>query len=510
MLDKEALYRAICLFPYEDVPRLAYADLIEEEGDSERAAFIREQVEAARLADSNYGVKTEECLALEARAAARYQKSYYTPAFWVPHLIKRRYPGKLEDTFRRGFAYRRATSCREYIQHHTQYHEEAPLQALEISGSLDATGEPFEKVRDLLNTEHPGIDTLALDGMFCRDTQTLRRLQAIAGMEHLRTLDLEGAFIGTGPDGAQKVQTIAGMTQLRSLDLAGNTLVNNNDGQEEANIQAISQMTHLYTLGLANNYLGAGRRGLAHIEAIARLKHLRTLDLSDNDLFANGQGHGLAKCRAIASMPHLHTLDLSRNLPGHTPPELEMENDNAITRLNAITGMKSLRRLALRTNYIGAGTNTLAQVKSIARMQWLEVLDLSGNSVGCDIFGDGPQQVKALTGMKNLRSLNLRSNSIGVGDRQDEKIFLLAHANMPLLHTLDVQKNAIEIEDFLRELEKAYQETIRTNGKKGSMISLTTLNDEPLPENLVALRDEAKAAYEAYRRRNGAEVGTGR
>src|SRR5690349_18863350 len=43
----DALYRTICSHPDEDVPRLAFADLIEEHGDPLRAQFIRTQVALA-------------------------------------------------------------------------------------------------------------------------------------------------------------------------------------------------------------------------------------------------------------------------------------------------------------------------------------------------------------------------------------------------------------------------------------------------------------------------------
>jgi uncharacterized protein (TIGR02996 family) len=46
--DGEALFRAICEEPWEDTPRLAYADWLEENGDPLRAAFIRHQVAVAR------------------------------------------------------------------------------------------------------------------------------------------------------------------------------------------------------------------------------------------------------------------------------------------------------------------------------------------------------------------------------------------------------------------------------------------------------------------------------
>ena len=49
MTTERALYRAICRSPDDDLPRLAYADLMEEEGDPLRAAFIRTQLELARV-----------------------------------------------------------------------------------------------------------------------------------------------------------------------------------------------------------------------------------------------------------------------------------------------------------------------------------------------------------------------------------------------------------------------------------------------------------------------------
>src|SRR6266545_1639809 len=48
MSDRDALLAAICAQPDEDTPRLVFADYLEENGESPRAAFIRTQVELAR------------------------------------------------------------------------------------------------------------------------------------------------------------------------------------------------------------------------------------------------------------------------------------------------------------------------------------------------------------------------------------------------------------------------------------------------------------------------------
>lgn len=53
MSDKTALLRAIAAHPDEDTPRLAFADYLDETGNADRAAFIRGQIELARLKDDS-------------------------------------------------------------------------------------------------------------------------------------------------------------------------------------------------------------------------------------------------------------------------------------------------------------------------------------------------------------------------------------------------------------------------------------------------------------------------
>lgn len=52
-----ALYRAILADPDDDTPRLVYADWLQEEGDDDRAEFIRVQ---CRIADINAGIQSAE------------------------------------------------------------------------------------------------------------------------------------------------------------------------------------------------------------------------------------------------------------------------------------------------------------------------------------------------------------------------------------------------------------------------------------------------------------------
>src|SRR5262245_35601142 len=53
MTAGEALFRAVTENPDEDTPRLVYADWLQENGDTDRAEFIRLQVEAAQLPEGD-------------------------------------------------------------------------------------------------------------------------------------------------------------------------------------------------------------------------------------------------------------------------------------------------------------------------------------------------------------------------------------------------------------------------------------------------------------------------
>ena len=51
MSQHQAFLQAIVEAPDDDVPRLIYADFLEEQGDADRADFIRTQVQLARSGD---------------------------------------------------------------------------------------------------------------------------------------------------------------------------------------------------------------------------------------------------------------------------------------------------------------------------------------------------------------------------------------------------------------------------------------------------------------------------
>ncbi len=68
MSPSDALYRAVCAAPHDDLPRLVYADWLEENGRTERAEFIRVQCRLANAspADADYVDLLERELELKA------------------------------------------------------------------------------------------------------------------------------------------------------------------------------------------------------------------------------------------------------------------------------------------------------------------------------------------------------------------------------------------------------------------------------------------------------------
>src|SRR5437764_9153483 len=77
MTDRDALIAAIAAAPADDLPRLVYADWLEENGDPAQAAFIRGQVELARLPPR---APKREKLAAELKAiAVRHARGWVAP-----------------------------------------------------------------------------------------------------------------------------------------------------------------------------------------------------------------------------------------------------------------------------------------------------------------------------------------------------------------------------------------------------------------------------------------------
>jgi len=138
--DREALYQAVLASPADDLPRLVFADWLEEQGEGDYAAFIRVQCELARVPE--YDV---------AWAKARLDGDRWIRGVPFRHLLPELPTGLLwaaNRPFRRGFpAVLRCSNPMHIVTHVDSLFRMAPIDSLIVSyldpGSNDSLLELF-------------------------------------------------------------------------------------------------------------------------------------------------------------------------------------------------------------------------------------------------------------------------------------------------------------------------------------------------------------------------------
>jgi uncharacterized protein (TIGR02996 family) len=124
MTDGEALRRAIVADPDDDTPRLIYADWLDENGQPDRAAFIRAQVEEARA----------EPFGPQARAATKRAGQFLQGhgQDWTEHLAGR----VIDCEFVRGFVGHVSVDAATCPDHAGFLFEAEPIQSVRVERRL--------------------------------------------------------------------------------------------------------------------------------------------------------------------------------------------------------------------------------------------------------------------------------------------------------------------------------------------------------------------------------------
>jgi uncharacterized protein (TIGR02996 family) len=128
MLDLDALLAAVLADPQDDLPRLVYADWLEENGDEAgraRAEFIRIQIALADQALDEE--RRPELEALERRLRKKYDR------IWL---------GRLRDylhawAYQRGFLEHIALDASQLLQHHDAFFASHPIQSVQLYNAHD-------------------------------------------------------------------------------------------------------------------------------------------------------------------------------------------------------------------------------------------------------------------------------------------------------------------------------------------------------------------------------------
>ena len=223
MSDHDALLTAIAEHPEEDTPRLMYADWLEENGDPERADFVRIQVELARPGLSG-GEKS---------ALVRRHRSYLMGFEWHWKASLPKIDGVEWGDFNRGLIEEvRAPTERPVIDHAADIFAVPGVHVLRLWRLNDASA--LARVPELIRLRRLRIIT------YGTSAAALRALLASPHLRRLAALDLYGARADN--------DVVMDVADGRFPDLAELVLTSTAVG--EAGARALANSPHLGNLRL--------------------------------------------------------------------------------------------------------------------------------------------------------------------------------------------------------------------------------------------------------------------
>jgi uncharacterized protein (TIGR02996 family) len=433
MTPEQGLLDDIREHPDDDVPRLVCADWYEENGQAERAEFIRVQVQLAR---APFGPGSP---ALRRRAAELLKKNGRQ---WRAPLKK--FSNKVG--FFRGFADHMVLHVPAFLAHAEDIFRLAPLSHVKFRLRGDD--------RDLI-TQLAGCPSLA--GLTTIDFQANKlggdRLAAFFASPHLTRLrHLKLGNNGLGNKGAAALARSPLLGRLHSLDLTGNDI--GVDGL--AALASSEGLANLRSLELKRNLKIHGD-GVAALAGSPHVRNLQTLGLGELQRWAHIPRLD-SDIEAVAGSPHLlrlETLDLSDNPEVDDRALLPLALTDRLPRLSALLlsdcsvelGTRAgafewlggpllgqLRRLDLnRCEFGAAGIRALVAQTHLKK---LRVVDLSTP------FGAWPRGLKLLADaawLKHVTALRLAASEIKTSGAQ----VLAANSHLANLEVLDLSHNEI-------------------------------------------------------------------
>jgi uncharacterized protein (TIGR02996 family) len=371
--------QAILANPDDDTPRLVYADWLDENGNPERAEFIRVQIELAKL--SRWDPKRK---ALEQREDELFtrERNWREWTGSLPEFFNANWEqcaGRPEAwvTFRRGFPHEVKCSAKSWFDHAEEFYSAAPIEAVNGLESFD-DWKPTQALRRLRRIE--------LDDGFVNN-RPVKAVSFLARRAKLLPLlrELSISFIEyyyQDMDRHSFIKSAQTNSCLRAL--AHSSLVEQLDRLELGWYGSATEGFHelctspvlrnLHHLRLSCSWISFAKAdcvALAQLQAPLRSLSLQSLKLDD------------AAVSAIMGGPFLETLE-----------ELHLDNGPMPT---------------LNCNRIGtAGMRALAEYD---RFRQLRVLNLSGNNGG----DEGAEAILHAPWLDQLEYLGLHSTKFDKG-----------------------------------------------------------------------------------------------
>ncbi|AMV29996.1 hypothetical protein VT84_36725 [Gemmata sp. SH-PL17] len=354
MNDRDALLAAILAQPDEDTPRLIYADWLDENGEPDRAEFIRLQCRLPHL--SRRTAEAKRLIARETELRAKLFK----------HLDKLPFT---KISYRRGFV----DSITSGLQIFAKC---APELRTEDTPAFELILDPDKEDDELLHEPSDGgrsiIPSIA-------DQQELRRCVSLDPRVYFWLETAEALFGSPNLTGLRKLRASgdAGgafeyldsptFLNLRLLNLHGNDDLDHHPPE----IKRLVSSSHLVNLEYLNlSACNLDDNSLQDFITTTHLQRLRALDVSENPL-----GRELVNFFRARSLPALVELNLSSSLDWWGRETTEVNED--IKLLADSLRIEQLTKLALCQNSI-TDEGAIAIAKSSRKLQ-LARLDLGGN-----------------------------------------------------------------------------------------------------------------------------------
>jgi uncharacterized protein (TIGR02996 family) len=386
MMDNPAFLNAIIENPEDDTARLAYADWLDENGDSTRSEFIRVQCALSRKAKYD---PSRELLEKRVRELlARHEDEWAKPVAAITR----------EYEFHRGFIDTVVIGGRKLLTHGVKLFEVAPVRNVRVVrlGSSNVSAEELVNCPVLSR-----IRGLTLQGVLGENE--LYTLLTSRGLKNLIALTLEDYFR------AEAIEPLLSgcLPRLEKLDLCVDaSILTTSDAETLAKARWASKLKHL---NLKNHAINVG--GVQAIASSKNLKQLTYLNLNDC-------GVGLTGTKAIAessSLAKLETLDLRRN----------RLTDKAVRTLVASSRLPALNELFLGMNDIGPeGAEALANWPGLTQLRLLHLYSTQIGDDGVCALAESPH-------IANLRYLDVTHTDMGErGTRALEESPYLRNVNV--------------------------------------------------------------------------------
>jgi uncharacterized protein (TIGR02996 family) len=470
MPDRDAFLNTIAASPADDGPRLVYADWLEEQGDADRAEFIRLQIDLARTEDDDDPPRPAKQRRVEALLTAHW-RDWLTPVVEALGDPPPRRPGDPQPPpTRRGFADRLVQRVLGAIIPGPPPPRPDDYELSGTTVTLNRTGPTSMSQRNFrAATFTRGFpDTVELFAWPELDRDVVRRLASRCPLAHLHLrgpLDnwdqLDGPHFHAlssltvnpmGPVGGSMAAVLRRLFAAlgESPHLGGLTMVGTDTLLDEGTVAAfartplLARLKHLIfavgtgtMLALADHaeYGRLDRLGLivysATVGAFCRLLDSpAAVGLRDLALVVEDEDDASLIVAALAASPRaqpLQTLIFDSSAV----------SDRLVSTLVGSSTFASLTRLGLPRDIVvchlsRAGITALATSTGLAA---LRELDLTGHG----LYGSALDPLFTATGLPSLRNLELRENNVG----DDGAAALAAGPLAPQLRRLDLGFNHI-------------------------------------------------------------------